>query len=410
MSETLVLRMPDAGRPATWLVVDAFGNRMGQPGSGTLVEAAAIAKGRRVRACVSGVYTLLLHADLPTHNSHKIQQAVPFALEDRLAEDIESLHFAVGAHDARGYPTIVVTQAHMHAWQAQLTAAGITPVELVVDVLTLPVREHTLVVAPDGDQVLVRFQDGSGMVGDRALTPLLLQRQLAMLPESQNCTHALVYAADEHQQQEMASLLADLNLEITYSHLGSGAIGLMAGDPRAPQVINLLQGRFGRRTGASEYWSRWRVPAILLAILAGIFIVQQAISEISLRREFATQQAQISTLFHQALPNVTRMVDPHVQMQQRLTQLTGGTGNAAELLPMLASVGTALQSQSGMQLQGFSYHGGVLQLQVQASNIAGLDSLKSALAGNAAFQVQLDSISSAAGQTTGRLTLQANTP
>ncbi|MGH8363732.1 MAG: type II secretion system protein GspL, partial [Gammaproteobacteria bacterium] len=93
MSETLVLRMPEAGRPATWLVMDAFGNRMGQPGSGTLAEAAVNADGRRLRACVPGAQTLFLHADLPTRNSHKIQQGLPFALEDRLAEDIENLHF-----------------------------------------------------------------------------------------------------------------------------------------------------------------------------------------------------------------------------------------------------------------------------------------------------------------------------
>lgn len=410
MSETLVLRMPEAGRPAAWMVVDAFGNRLGQPGDGSLAEAAVVAKGRRVRVCVPGAHTLLLHADLPTHNSRKIQQAVPFALEDRLAEDVENLHFAVGTRDPRGYPTVVVTRAHMQTWLGELTTAGVTPTELVVDVLTLPVREHSLVMATDGEQILVRFPDGSGMVMDRAMAPLLIQRQLELLPESQNCTHALVYAADESAQQAAAALLAGLNLEIAYSHLGSGAIGLMADGLRAPQAINLLQATFGRRTGVAEYWPHWRVAAILLAALVAILIVQQAVSEVSLRRLSTAQQTQIAALFHQALPDVTRMVEPHVQMQRRLSQLTGGNGTATGLLPMLANVGTALQAQTGLQLQGFSYHAGVLQLQIQAGSITALDSLKSALAGNAGLQVQMDSVSSTGGQTTGRLTLQASNP
>lgn len=410
MSETLVLRMPEAGRSATWLVMDAFGNRMGQPGSGSLAEAAEIADGRRVRVCVPGAQTLFLHADLPTRNSHKIQQGLPFALEDRLAEDIESLHFAVGARDARGYPTIVVTRAHMQAWLDELTAAGLTPAEVVVDVLALPVREHSLVTVPDGEQVLVRFPDGSGIVADRTLAPLLIQRQLAKLPEAQQCTHALVYAADESAQQETTALLAGLNLEIAYSHLGSGAIGLMGGGSRAPQVINLLQATFARRDGAAGYWPRWRVAVVLLAALVAILIVQQGVSEFRLRRQSAAQQEQIAALFHRALPGVTRMVEPRVQMEQRLSQLTGGSGSATGLLPMLANVGAAMQAQSGLQLQGISYHGNVLQLQVQAGSMDALHGLQSALASNAALEVQMDSVSSAAGQTTARLTLHGRSP
>lgn len=410
MSETLVLRMPDAGRPATWLVVDAFGNRMGQPASGTLAEAAAAASGRRVRVCVPGASTLLLHADLPTHNSRKIRQALPFAIEDQLADDVDHLHFAIGARDARGYPTIVVTQAHMREWLAQLTAGGITPAELVVDVLSLPVREHTLVLAADGSQILIRFPDTSGMVADRALTPLLIAQQLAKLPESQACTHALVYAADEATQRETAALLAGLKLEITYSHQGAGAIGLMASDVRASQAINLLQGSFGQHLGAAQYWLRWRVPAILVAALVVVFIADQVLHEVSLRRQSAAQQVQIATLFHQALPDVTRMVEPRVQMQRRLSQLTGDGGSAGALLPMLASAGVALRAQNDVQLQGLSFHAGVLQLEVQAASLSSLNNLKATLTQNPALQAQMDSVSSTAGLTTARLTLRAKTP
>ena len=59
MTETLLLRMPDADRPASWLVVDAFGNRMGQAQTGTLMEAAPLATGRRLRVCVPGSAVML---------------------------------------------------------------------------------------------------------------------------------------------------------------------------------------------------------------------------------------------------------------------------------------------------------------------------------------------------------------
>jgi general secretion pathway protein L len=401
--------MPTAGQPAAWLVVDAFGNRMGQPHYGTLAEVAPFAAGRRLRVCVPGTEVVLLYADLPTHNQRKILQAVPFALEDRVAEDLDNLHFAVGAHEARGYPVAVVTRAHMRQWLEELNAVGLMPAELVADVLTLPTREHTLIVALDDGQVMARFPDGSGIVADRTLMPLLLKRQLAMLPDAQACTHALVYTADDAAQQAANTLFADLDLEISYSHLNAGAIGVMVGGPRTPQVINLLQGAFGRRAGAAEYWLRWRVAAVLLAALVAIFIAQQAVSEFQLRREADSLRTQVAALFHSAMPDMQNVSDLGVMksvMRRRLSQLTGGEGNAAGLLPMLTPVATALQSQTGSQLQGFSYHAGVLQLQVQAGSIDALNNLKSALVQDAAFQVQLDSVNSSAGQTTGRLTLR----
>lgn len=405
MTETLLLRMPDADRPASWLVVDAFGNRMGQAQTGTLMEAAPLATGRRLRVCVPGSAVMLLHADIPSNNALKILQAVPFALEDRLAEDVDTLHFAVGAHEAHGYPVAVVTRARMRQWLNDLAAVGLAPAELLPDVLALPVRAHTLVLAPDDRQMLARFPDGVAVIAETPLMPLMLERHLSVLPATETCTHALVYASDETLAPEIHNMLAALRLETTYRPLNDGAIALMATTARDSRAINLLQGEFGPHGGAMEYWRRWRSAAGLLAALCAVFIVQQAVGEFRLRHEATRLDSQVAALFHQTLPDVTHMVDPQVQMQQRLNQLTGGGANSAGLLVMLTAVGAALQSQSNVQLQSFSYHDGSLQLQVQAGSIDALDAMKSLLTKNSAFHVDMDSISSSAGQTTGRLTL-----
>ncbi|MGB9430216.1 MAG: type II secretion system protein GspL [Gammaproteobacteria bacterium] len=405
MIEILFLRIPDADHPASWQVVDAFGNRMGQPRSGTLAEAAPFAAGRRLRVAVPGSEVMLLHADIPTHNVQKILQAVPFALEDRLAGDIETQHFAVGVRDTRGYPVAVIARECMQRWLRELTAAGLKPDEIVPEVQTLPVRDHTLILVADGARLLARFPDGMAIAGDATLMPMLIRRHLAGLTEDEHCTHALIHADNETAEQDISQLLTGTPLEISYKSLNGGAIGLMAATAQTEPAINLLQGEFGLHNSVTEHWRRWRVAAVLLGTLALIFIVQQVVSEFSLRHEAAILQTQVTALFHQALPDVTRVVEPQVQMQQRLKRLTGGGGSTAGLLAMLAAVGTALQSQSGVQVQGFSYHGGSLQLQIQASSIQALDNMKSALAQNSAFHVDLDSVNASAGQTTGRLTL-----
>ena len=90
MADWLLLRPPHAGAElATWLVVDAHGAPISPPQSGPLALAAARVPGRRVCVLVGGADVLLAQPEVPIKAGAKLQQLVPYALEEQLAEDIE---------------------------------------------------------------------------------------------------------------------------------------------------------------------------------------------------------------------------------------------------------------------------------------------------------------------------------
>ena len=103
MAESIYLQLPRAPGPAHWLLVDALGNRIGQVQQGSLADAATQAHGRRLTAFVPGEQVSLFLADIPSRSLQKVQQAVPFLLEDKLAEDADVLHFAAGLRDTGGH-------------------------------------------------------------------------------------------------------------------------------------------------------------------------------------------------------------------------------------------------------------------------------------------------------------------
>ena len=98
MADWLLLRLPRTPQQqATWLVVDARGAAAGPPQGGPLSLAAPRAAGRHVIVLVPGAEVLLTQPELPPAKAGKqLQQLVPYALEEQLAEDIEELHFAIG--------------------------------------------------------------------------------------------------------------------------------------------------------------------------------------------------------------------------------------------------------------------------------------------------------------------------
>ncbi|HVC29065.1 MAG TPA: type II secretion system protein GspL [Gammaproteobacteria bacterium] len=409
MTETLLLRMPETDQIASWLVVDAFGNPMGQCQTGTLIDAVPFAAGRRLRVCVPGSAVMQLIADIPSSNTQKIQQAIPFALEDKLAEDVDLLHFAVGVRDARGYSVAVVSRVRMQKWLDELSAVGLTPAELIPDTLAVPLHEHTLVVVPDDRNILVRFPDGTGMTAETSLMPLMIKRHLSSM-SAEKCTHVLVYSSEESLTPELHDMLKAQQLEISYRPLNGNPIALMTSTVRDTHSINLLQGMFGQRSGTMDHWRRWRMVAALSLALSVVFAAQQAVSEYRLRHEAKILDAQVQSLFHTAVPDMKNVTDSGVMekvMQQRVGLLTGNSANSVGLLPMLAAVGDVMQSEKGVRLESFSYHDNNLQLQISADSIDTLNGMKTTLAGNSALHVEMDSLNSSSGTTTGRLTISS---
>ena len=92
MAGQLFIRL-DSPSPglASWMVE----GEITMSGEGKLTAAAALASGRRVIVLVPGSDVLLVQAAVPTRKRERVLQAIPFALEDQLAGDVERLHFAI---------------------------------------------------------------------------------------------------------------------------------------------------------------------------------------------------------------------------------------------------------------------------------------------------------------------------
>jgi len=107
---------------------------------------------------------LTLAVDLPFPTRAQRVSALPFALEDAVAEPLNTLHFALGTEVApRRHVAGVVRHARMQHWIALLTEADLDPAILMPDALTLPLPPAGVwVVQTDGDRCLIRADNGAG--------------------------------------------------------------------------------------------------------------------------------------------------------------------------------------------------------------------------------------------------------
>jgi general secretion pathway protein L len=402
MAESLYLQLPRADEPVRWLLVDTLGNRIGHPQQGSLAEAAPQAKGRRVTALLPAERVTLLHVEVPSRNPQKVLQAVPYMLEDKLAEDVESLHFALGERNDAGQLVAAVGRSHMRALLDALSAAGIEPAHLVPDVCAIVPEPDAVVALLEGGTALLRFPDGSGFGTDLTLAVHLLRRRLA---SSATAPSRIVMQGSPTEMDAFDAALGDLPLERLRRPLDEGMLPLLAHSFGRQRGLDLLQGNFKIQTPMQEHWRQWRLAAVLLAACLLLGLVQQISSYLRLRHQATALDAQEEQLFIQAMPGSRLQAGTEVvQMKQRLAELQGG-GSAGSLLALLDALGTGLGTNSSIQVTGINYQGGNLQAQLQAADISALDALKGSLNKQNGISANLDSVNASGKQVTGRIVL-----
>ena len=119
----------------------------------------------------------IFELELPKMSRSQMQKAVPFALEEQLAEDLTSLHFALG-HKQKSKQTVgVISKNIMEDILHGLATINIQPTAIIPDCLALPHKaEHWSIY--QNAHSLVRQNQNMGYAIATELLEKLLQQKL----------------------------------------------------------------------------------------------------------------------------------------------------------------------------------------------------------------------------------------
>src|SRR5690348_9570489 len=107
MQERLVIFVAADGSPS-WVTVNADGQAAARVMNEDVATLTTVAAGKEITVVVPAEEVLLTSAVLPKLSRARLQQALPFAIEDQLTSDIETLHFVPGATQPDGVTPIAV--------------------------------------------------------------------------------------------------------------------------------------------------------------------------------------------------------------------------------------------------------------------------------------------------------------
>jgi general secretion pathway protein L len=410
MSDWLLLRLPHTDTElATWLVVDARGAPLSPPQSGPLALAAARIPGRRVCVLVAGADVLLAEPEVPVKAGAKLQQLVPYALEEHLAEDIEDLQFALGKRSSESprVPVAVVARALLDQWLATLRAAGIEPDAMYADSELLPENPGQAVALLEADAVSVRPQGSAPVTlpADALAEALEIARGGADASATGGRGLILYTGAPEWQQHSAQVEAARPYFDgIKVQLLTAGPLALYAQQLPTTAAINLLQGDYAPVSSRGTRLKAWRVAAILLACLIGLHLVGKVAELQVLNRHERQLDSSIRETFRSAMHSEASATDARRLMEKRLA---GARGAGGGLLPALQALVQARDAAPGASVQSLNFHGGALEMKLSAPDASSLDRLSQSLRSNG-WQADLTGGSNSGSAYEGRIQMHSS--
>jgi len=381
MADWLLLRLPRTPQEqATWLVADARGAAAGPPQAGPLSLAAPRAAGRHVVVLVPATDVLLAQPELPPAKAGtKLQQLVPYALEEQLAEDIEDLHFAIGRRqeDSARVPVAVAARKLMDEWTTLLKSSDIEAEALYADSELLPQNPGQAVALLEEDSVTVRPPSGTVVtLPADALSEALEIALSGIDPGTPGGRGLILYtgAAEWHRHSATVEAARERFEGIKIQLLTGGPLALFAQQLPTATPTNLLQGPYTPATTHPVGWSAWRVAALLLAGFIGLHIAGKAAELTVLKHADQRLDGSMEQVFRMAMPGQPDSYEARRQMEQRLAAVRASQASGGFLLALQALV-QAHRAAPEAVLEALTFRDGSLELKASAPSVESLDHL-----------------------------------
>lgn len=421
-----------------WFVQEQ-GQAAGPVYHGDLKTAANHALGCRVVVFVSGVEVVLTDVALPGMNKQKLMRAIPFALEELLASDVEANHFAIGERQQDDKVTVAIVERKIiEMWLQGLNDVGIQPDLLTTEVLGIPYADKSwtlLLKAADKQsrsKAILRNNLLAGIALDIANVVPLLRGMLESAAQTQKpeklnvivCDSSSIHPDASSQSPQNTEPSASPELEAIVTQLQTLADKLeyntevrhpeqpfliyLAQQFEESKCINLLQGDYSRRERLEKLLRPWRPAAAIAAIWLLLQVGLMVFDYQKLAARDRALRTQITDTYREAFPDAKNVVDPKLQMEQKLAELRKQANQGADMFVLLARAGEVLSNTDTLLIRTLRFKEETLDLDFEISDLQSLDELKLRLINEANMEVDIQSASSKQGKVESRMQLKVS--
>ncbi len=383
----------------------------------------AMVRGRKVVLLLPNHDITLSTVNIPSKNKKQLAQAVPYALEESLAEDIEDLHFTIHAlkpektqkdnngsdenthGDNTGNHTnlvAIINRTRLSDYLDALSSHHIPVHYVLPQLFTLEYHPNCWTILGEeahassatSSHTQVRLSALYGFSCPQDMLDVFLPEQLEkQIPEA-------IYS--NLSSDQLPESLGDIPLKQSADPALVKQASILAALP-----LNLLSGFIRKRKASRFNFKPWKPVFALGGLIAAIWLGILGWQNIMLGKQLEQLDTAIIKVYKSTFPD-GRIVDPPQQMASKLKALEAGkTKTVGTPLPLIATVGPLLKTHKTMTLHEIRYQDNELRLIVRAPDLNSLENFKREAAKQAHLDVAIKSSTTTADKVEATLVIKA---
>lgn len=340
----------------------------------TLEHAHSLVQGRQVIVLLPVEDIFLTQLNIQAKNKKQLDKAIPFALEDELADDIEELHFATGGKSIDGkHPVAVISKTKLEYLIDTLAELKIVPHLITIDIFGIHLEEGQWTLCIDQKHVIARVDTYNGFGCElRDLDDFIqiMSDEQEKKPEMIN-----IYC---HPDENIGELKNEPNVFVHDFWKPTNFV--MGFDPA--QSINFLQGPFAKADKQSKTIRPWKIAAVLASIWIGLLMTQIGIENWQLNKIDTQLRAEIDDVFLQTFPQASSTQNARKRMEQEIKRLTSNNSSNksdTDFLKLLHHISYELSKEDNVSIVDIRYRGNQLSLEIHTKDIQILEKAKTKL-------------------------------
>lgn len=366
---------------------------------------------------IPGEEALFCVADIPAKQTRFVYQALPYAVEEQIAQDIESVHLALGNRTEKGFRVAAVDHHRMAEWAAMFSGWEHLKLEAIYpDAGLLPITDGGWSICLDGETAMLASDRGEWL-SVQARNLAMFAQTLALPPSDEVVPEVpvTVYGTQhefEHQQADLAELKSSGRLTVKEQALELMPLELLAHahHHHLCQPINLCQGEYSIRSRKSSALAPWKP---LIAVASVWFVIQIGV-EVGMglyHQQKADQlQQEAMAIYRQAFPNDSRTdarnVRRVVEGQLRQMQSDGPAAGFITLMKYTGEQYSKIPDAGSVVFNSVNYsrNRGELAVDVRADSYNKLSTLRNGLTSQG-LKAEIGSVVNESDGARGRLTV-----
>lgn len=413
MADTLLIHFkPEHAGTASWALVNAAGELTTMLSHGSLSDAAATADKHKTIVLLDSTDIYIDSVQLPIKNQQKLLRAIPFSLEEKIADDIEDLHFVAGKTSSDGVtPVAAIKHETLKNILNILEKLAIKPAALIPDTLCLTANSSQWAILLQDDRAKLQFDRFDAGEFDRETLPLLIKSELQQSERKQPEKIILFTVDGDDSETEDISDVISEDIELIKVSFNTHPLVVFCGQYKHALSLNLLQDDYQPKQKVNMNWQRWRLAASLAALSICLNIGMTSVQYNHFQDSNKKLQVEIDNIYKKSFPRSKRIVNARVQMEQKLDELKGlgKAGSNTSLISLLSDSSSALSAEKSVTIQSINYRNNTIDIEVTGANLQNIEQLNKKL-NNTSLSSEIVSSSSEKNKVKGNIRIKRRNP